>query len=113
MTLPPGTQRTDYLGFGATAEIITAPVQVISRRSPTLTCFNAALSSTREVYFQLFGPDSVIDGIAGSMAVIVAETLRWAAAVAPGRLPPAGVSDSLLLSISFSSGLITRSTMFS
>jgi hypothetical protein len=56
-----------FLTAGASTEISIASVQVMSRRSPIFTFFNASLSSTRELYFQPFGPLKVIDGIFGSI----------------------------------------------
>src|SRR5436190_9988576 len=69
--------------LGGSAEISTARVQVMSKRSPTLTFLSASLSSTRELYFHPFGPLNVIDGTFGSMWVIVAVMVRWVAAVPP------------------------------
>jgi hypothetical protein len=57
---------------------------VMSTLSPTLTAATAFLSSTRELYFQLFGPEKVIDGVFRSISVIVAVMVRCVAAVAPG-----------------------------
>ena len=73
-------------------------VQVMSRRSPTLTLLSAFLSSTRELYFQPFGPLKLIDGTFGSMAVIVAVMVRWAAAVAPAFAPVPGVKAAVSVS---------------
>jgi hypothetical protein len=52
-------------------------VHVMSTLSPTFTFASAAVSLTRLLYFQLPGPVNVIEGTAGSMAVIVAVIVRW------------------------------------
>jgi hypothetical protein len=62
--------------FTVSSERIRASVQVMSTLSPTFTFASAALSCTRVLYFQLFGPVNVIDGSVGSIAVIVAVIVR-------------------------------------
>src|SRR4029079_3276271 len=63
----------------------TASVQTMSTLSPTSTLERAFVSCTLDVYFQSFGPVKVIDGVAGSIAVIVAVIWRCLALVPPGR----------------------------
>ena len=63
----------------------TASVQTMSTLSPTFALARACVSCTLDVYFQPFGPVKVIDGVFGSMAVIVAEIVRCLALVPPGR----------------------------
>ena len=75
--------------------------------------FAAACSSTRELYFQLFGPVKVIDGTVGSISVIVAVMVRCAAAVAPGFCASERDTPAVPVSTDFSPGCVTRSTMFS
>src|SRR4051812_2451472 len=62
----------------------TASVHVMSTLSPTFTLPRAALSSTFDEYFQPFGPVNVIEGSAGSIAVIVAVIVRCRALAPPG-----------------------------
>ena len=92
---------------------MTASVQGMSSRSPTFTSFNASLSTTRELYFQLFGPDRLMDGIFGSIAVIVAVIARCDPMVNPGFAPGVGISDSARELTSFSPFSFTRRTMLS
>src|SRR4029077_9270982 len=80
----------DRAYLGASAEISTASVQVMSRRSPTLTFLSASLSSTRELYFHPFGPLNEIDGTFGSIWVIVAVMVRCMAAVHSAFAPVSG-----------------------
>ena len=65
------------------------------------------------MYFHPFGPVKVIVGILGSMAVIVAVTVRCVARVPPGRVCPAPVVPPLLVSTSGSPGFFTRTMTFS
>lgn len=76
-----------YFVAGASTEIITAAVQVMSTLSPTFTFSIAFLSATRELYFQPFGPLNVMDSTLGSRAVMVAVIVRCVAAVPPGLAP--------------------------
>src|SRR3954468_18387907 len=107
----PSGQPCGAAYFAGVNETSSAAVQVMSTLSPTLTVASAFLSSTRELYCQLFGPVNVIDGTFGSIAVIVAVMVRCIAAVAPGFLLVALVTPALSESTAFSPGCLTRSTM--
>ncbi len=51
------TEKYRYFFGSVVKPTISASVQVMSSLSPTLTCFSALMSCTRELYFQLFGTD--------------------------------------------------------
>src|SRR6478609_9708351 len=76
------TARYFHIGhFPLSSDRIMASVHVMSTLSPTFTLASAALSSTRVLYFQPFGPVKVIEGAFGSIAAMVAVIVRWCAAV--------------------------------
>ena len=113
---PPGGRPPEsgkaYLA-GVSNETIKASVQVMSTLSPTLTFASIFLSSTRELYFQSFGPAKEIEGTDMSIAVIVAVIVRWLATVAPGLLLSVLVSFVESLSIGLAPGCCTCRTMLS
>ena len=97
----------------ALSDTSTASVQTMSTLSPTFTLASAPLSCTLEVSYQPFGPVKVIDGRAGSMAVIVAVIVRCRALVPPGRTCSEGVVPFVAVLTSGSPGCFTCTTTFS
>ena len=85
----------------------------MSTLSPTFTWLSILVSCTFELYFQLLGPENVMDGIFESIAVMVAVIVRCVAPVTPGLAPDEGVTAADDESTGFSPGRCTRRTMFS
>ena len=71
------------------------------------------MSCTFEVYLYPLGPVNVIDGMVGSIAVIVAVMVTCFAVVPPGLAWPDGVVDCAAVSMSGSPGFLRRTTTFS
>src|SRR4030095_7089293 len=107
----PGRKPSPY--WPRSSDTSTASVQTMSTLSPTFTLARASVFCHLDVYFQPFGPVKVIDGVFGSMAVIVAVIVTCLALVPPGRTCSEPVVPLVLLTTSDSPGRFTRMTTFS